>query len=302
MIERYFHNKITWLDVVSPTQEEIHSLLEECNIPREFAGDLATPTPRTEVFTKNGFLKITLDFPIVKRTDINHPHEVKFLVTKTHLITIRFEDITAIHKFSKEFEMVSMLKGKSKTSAESIFLSLLNLFYEALYEKLDYLDSRLKDIEEEIFKDREEAMVFDLSQVSRRLISFKQTIDAHENALRKLPQAMKDAFGKNHDTTLEAVIHHYEILVRRLQALTSTFVDLRETNNSLLETRQNKIMLVFTVIAFITFPLMLFTSMFGMNTTNTPLVGHPLDFWIILMIMTVISIAFYIFFKYKKWL
>jgi magnesium transporter len=302
MIERYFHNKITWLDVISPTQEEIHSLLEECNIPREFANDLSTPTPRTEVFQKNGFLKITLDFPIVKRTDINHPHEVKFLVTKTHLITIRFEDITAMHKFTKEFEVLSMLKGKGKTSTESIFIALLNLFYESLYEKLDYLDSRLKDIEEETFKDKEEAMVYELSQVSRRLISFKQTIDAHDNALRKLPTAMKEAFGKEHKIALEAVIHHYEIIVRRLQALTSTFVDLRETNNSLLETKQNRTMLIFTVIAFITFPLMLFTSMFGMNTSNTPIVGHPFDFWIILLSMTVISIGLYLYFRFKKWL
>lgn len=302
MIERYFHNKITWLDVVSPTPEEIHTLVEECNIPREFAGDLASPTPRTEVFSKNGFLKITLDFPIVKRTDINHPHEVKFLVTKTHLITIRFEDITAVHKFSKEFEVLSMLKGKSKTTSETLFVSLLTLFYESLYEKLDYLESRLKDIEEEIFNNREEAMVYDLSQVSRRLISFKQTIDAHENALTRLSTSCKAAFTKDHTAAIDAIVHHYEIIVRRLQALTSTFVDLRETNNSLLETKQNRIMILFTVIAFITFPLMLFTSMFGMNTSHTPIVGHPFDFWIILLIMTLISILFFLYFRYKKWL
>lgn len=302
MIERYIHNNITWLDVVSPTPEDIHTLIEECNIPREFSGDLSTMTPRTEVFSKAGFLKITLDFPIVKRTDITHPHEVKFLVTKKHFITIRFEDMTTIHRFSKEFEVLSMLKGNKKTTPEKLFLTLLGYFYDSLYEKLDYLESKLKDIEEEIFKEHEQDMVFALSEVSRRLISFKQTIDAHDEALESLQKGMQVAFVKSFESEVGTVVHQYKIIKRRLRALTSVFVDLRETNNSLLETKQNGIMMFLTVISFITFPLMLFTSMFGMNTENTPIVGLPYDFWIILIIMVVVSTIFLIYFKLKKWL
>lgn len=302
MIQRYVHNTITWLDVVSPTPEEIRSLLEECAIPREFASDLSSMTPRTEVFSRRGFLKITLDFPVVKRTDITHPHEVKFLVTKTHFITIRFEDMATIHRFGKEFEVLSMLKGSKKTSTDKLFLTLLNYFYDSLYEKLDYLESKLKDIEEETFKEREEDMVFELSAVSRRLISFKQAIDAHEDALLSLTEATKNSFGKSCEVEVKAIVHHYEIIRRRLRALQSFFEDLRYTNNSLLETKQNSIMRMFTILAFITFPLTLFTSTFGMNTENTPILGHPIDFWIIVVIMVLVSIGFFIFFKHKKWL
>lgn len=302
MIVRYLNNNITWIDVQNPTQDEIHELIEECDIPREFASDLSTMTPKTEVFTKKGFLKITLDFPIVKRTDINHPHEVKFLVTKKHFITIRFEDMEAIHHFSKEYEVLSMLKGKTKAVPETLFLTLLNRFYEATYVKLDYLESKLKDIEEEIFKEHEEAMVYELSRVSRRLITFKQTIDAHEDALQKLGEEMGKAFGKKHEVTIATIIHQYEIIRHRLHALISTLNDLRMTNDSVLETKQNGFMRVFTILAFVTFPLTLLSSMFGMNTANTPIIGTQYDFWIVVGIMVFISIGFFIFFRYKKWL
>lgn len=302
MIERYDHKTVRWLDVVSPTAEEIRSLLDECAIPREFAGDLSSMTPRTEVFSKSGFLKMTLDFPIVKRTDITHPHEVKFLTTKSHLITIRFEDITTIHRFSKEFEVLTMLKGTKKTSPDKLFLTLLNYFYDSLYEKLDYLESKLKDIEEEIFKEREEDMVFELSEVSRRLISFKQTIDAHEDALTSLPPHAKNAFGKNYEAEVGSIIHHYKVISRRLRALTSVFEDLRQTNNSLLETKQNSLMRFFTILAFITFPLTLISSLFGMNTEYTPIVGERYGFWVIVGIMVLASVGFFLFFKHKKWL
>jgi magnesium transporter len=302
MIERYLHNKITWLDVVCPTPEEIRQIIDECNIAPEFANDLTSMTPKTEVFAKKGFLKITLDFPIVKRTDINHPHEVKFLVTKKHLITIRFEEIEAIHRFSKEYEVLCMLNGKDKATSFGLFLIMLARFYEAMYTKLDYLESKLKDIEEEIFNEHEEAMVYELSAVSRRLITFKQTIDAHDEALAQLVLSLEHAFEKDFLTPCNAIIHQYKVVNRRLKALTSTFNDLRKTNDSLLETKQNGFMRIFTILAFVTFPLTLFSSMFGMNTENTPIVGSASDFWIIVFIMVCVSIGFVVYFRYKKWL
>lgn len=303
MINRYEHNKTTWLDVVSPTPEEVRELVTECNIPPEYANDLTTVTPKTEVFAKKGFFKITLDFPIVKRTDINRPHEIKFLVTKNYLITIRFEEIEAIHRFSKEYEVLCMLgNNKDKLNGHKLFFIMLNYLYVSMHAKLDYIESRLKDVEEQIFDDHEKEMVFELSEIGRRLISFRQTIGSHENALDKLRTSIVVAFGKIDQQRFEELEHHYRSLNRHLFALTSVLSDLKDTNFALLSTKQNEIMKVFTILAFITFPLTLFTSMFGMNTTTTPILGHPQDFWIILGSMVVVSVLFFGFFKYKRWI
>ena len=78
--------------------------------------------------------------------------------------------------------------------------------------------------------------------------------------------------------------------------------ELRETNNSLVYTKQNEAMKVLTIMAFITFPLSLLAGIFGMNTTATPLIGSRHDFWIIISIMITATVAFFGFFKYKKWL
>lgn len=96
MIDRYLHKDVTWMDVVHPTSDEIRQIFKECKLPANFADDLTSMTPRSEAKSSKGAIKITLDFPIVKRTDITHPHEVKFIATKKHLITIRFEDILSL--------------------------------------------------------------------------------------------------------------------------------------------------------------------------------------------------------------
>lgn len=302
MIERYFHNNITWLDVCSPSHDEINEIIEECNIPIEFSGDLTVTTPKTEMLYKKECLKVTLAFPIVKTTDSNVPQEVKFIITKSHMVTIRFEEVDAIYRFGKEYEVICMLNGKLKTTTETLFVTLLNYFYEDLHAKLDYLESRLKDIEEEIFKGHEKEMVFDLSLVGRRIIVFRQTMASHNSILSDLSGAMKIAFNNEHARHSESLLSHYAAITRRVEALVSMHSYLRSTNDSLLTTKQNEVMKFLTVISFITFPLMLSTSMFGMNTTYTPILGRPYDFWIIISGMIVVSIAILIYFKLKHWI
>lgn len=303
MVERHSYNQLTWIDVMNPTAEEIREVVAECDIPLEFTGDLTAMVPRSEVHAKKGVLKITLDFPVVKRTDVTHPHEIKFIATKKQLVTIRFEDIEAIHRFQKEFEVSSMLKkaGKKASGAHLLF-SLLNELYRTMTVKLDYLESKMADIEEEIFNEHEKEMVFEISKVSRRLISFRQTMHSHENALEELREQVVEAFGKTYVEKVDALQNEYVHLCGRLRALTQTLDELRETNNSLVSTKQQEVMKLFTILAFVTFPLSLFTSIFGMNTKILPVVGHAYDFWIIITIMVLITICFFAFFKYKKWM
>ncbi len=302
MITRYEQKNRTWIDVLNPTPEEIKEVATEAAIPADFTHDLTVMIPHSKTVYEKGALKVTLDFPIVRRTDINHPHEIKFIVTKTHLVTIRFEDIEALHRFGKEFEVLCVLENGRQKPTITLFITMLTFLYEAMNLKLDYIANKLKDIEEEIFKEHEKEMVFELSQISRRLISFKQTIAAHEHALTQLRSGIGVAFGKKYEKEVDILEHHYRHLTRQLYTLDHTLNDLRETNHALLSTKQNEIMKIFTILAFITFPLTLFTSVFGMNTVATPIVGNQSDFWIIISVMVVVSIFFFAYFKYKKWI
>lgn len=303
MIKRFSHNNITWLDVIHPTSEDIRAVLEETAIPTEFAGDLTSMTPRTESKLAKDIFKVTLDFPVVKRTDIKHPHEVKFIATKKHLVTIRFEDITAVHSFSKQLEVINILKHTSKkATGANLFLALLNYIYTSLDEKVDYLESRIQTMEENIFQDNEKEMLFEISDISRRIVSFKHTLESHENVLGRLSTEIENAFGKGHDEQTGRITNAYYHLLRRSGRMRATLDDLRDTNNALLSTKQNEVMKILTIMAFITFPLTLFTSLFGMNTSTTPLVGRAHDFWIIVGIMALLSIGFFAYFKYKRWM
>lgn len=305
MIERFDEGKLTWIDLFQPTSDEIREVMEEANLPPEFVQDLNAPIPRSSAISTTGTVKVTLDYPIVKRTDIDHPHEIKLIATKTHLISVHFEDIEAVHRFQKEFELISILKNtKRKASGGHLLIALMSFLYSALNAKLDYLDSRLSDIESHIFDEREKEMVFEISHVSRRIISFKHVLSTHGRVLEELAEAISTVFTKEQANGVKELQEEYSFLTSRVRTTNETLEELRETNMALLTTKQNETMKIFTILAFITFPLTLFTSLFGMNTSvdNTPIVGHPLDFWIILGAMGLVTILFFVYFKYKRWI
>lgn len=303
MIERFNGGKLTWIDMLNPSSEEIREVMVEANLPPEFVSDLSAPIPRSSAIYLGDVVKITLDYPIVKRTDINHPHEIKLLATKTHLVSVHFEDIEAIHRFKKEFELLSILKNtKSKASGGHLLNALMMFLYNSLNAKLDYLESKLIDVENEIFKGREKEMVFEISNISRRIITFKHVLATHGHVLEDLSQAMEKTFTKEHKTGVSELLDQFTFLSRRVKTINETMDELRDTNMALLTTKQNETMKILTILAFITFPLTLFTSMFGMNTATTPIVGQPGDFWIIVGIMAIVSIGFFGYFKYKDWI
>ena len=61
-------------------------------------------------------------------------------------------------------------------------------------------------------------------------------------------------------------------------------------------------MQLFTIMAFLTFPLSLLSSIFGMNTQAMPITGQPYDFWIIVGAMAILVVIALSYFRFKKWL
>ena len=109
-------------------------------------------------------------------------------------------------------------------------------------------------------------------------------------------------FGADFTHSYEGVMRTFKQVQSQILFLTEIVTELRETNNSLVSTKQNEIMKVLTIMAFITFPLSLIASIFGMNTIDIPLVGQDGDFVIIMGIMGVSTLCMFAFFKYKKWI
>lgn len=305
MITKYKYKNITWVDVESPTKEEVRQLIKDYSIQLDVAEELLMPTVKPKIeFYEDELIYLILHFPAFRHSYTNQKNqEVDFIIGKDFLITTRYDTIDPIHKFSKVFEADSILdKLNIGSHAGYLFFYMIRKLYRALEHELDYINDSLSEVERKIFEGKEKEMVIELSSVSRDLLDFKQGIRLHKEILESLEVAGKKFFGEEFAHQLRAIIVEHHKIKSGISSNLDLLTELRETNNSLVSTKQNEIMKILTIMAFITFPLSLFASLFGMNTDYLPIVGMDNDFWIIAGIMAIATMLFFAFFKYKKWL
>lgn len=314
MLRKLKYKNITWIDLTNPSQEEVLGIAEQYGIHSLVANELLAPSRRSKVDLYDGHMFLVLHFPHCqicqqptdnKKTIIDHGNEqeLDFIIGKDFLITTHYEPITPVDEFAQIFEAnLSFHTQKEKPHAGILFFAIVRQLYHNLEESMQMINYQLKRAETNIFSGQEKEMVTVLSEINRDLLDFRWALKSHQEILTSLEASGTELFGEKFSYYLRALEGKFDKIWHMLESNHETFVDLRQTNDSLLTIKTNEVMKIITILAFVTFPLMLTTSIFGMNTDYLPIVGMPFDFWIILGLMILgVAIMFGIF-RYKKWL
>ncbi|MDP2705545.1 MAG: CorA family divalent cation transporter [Patescibacteria group bacterium] len=304
MMNRYQYDSVTWIDLNQPTEEEVGVVAKEFSIDAVVSHDLLTPTPKPKVEIGNGYLYTVLHFPVSKHTHMEDcsSQEIDFLVGKNFVITVRYEIVDALEQLAKEVEVKSIVTdGMDKRSGNLLFFIMLKELYESVENELGYLNDWMQGIEKKIFTGQEKDMVISLSHAIRVLLDFKKVIRTHTHLLPAIEISGKKIFGDEFEYQIDALQAEHGNISESIDSLMESVVEFRETNNSLLESKQNEVMKTLTLMAFITLPLSLIASIFSMNTW-LPFVGQENDFFIVLIIMVVAVLTIFLAFKLRKWI
>lgn len=305
MISRHKYKHLVWVDVESPTVEEVRLLMEEFDIHPLAADELLSPTLRPKVDLYDDFIYLILHFPsITHKHDGGHDQEIDFIVGKNFLITTHYGLIDQLHEFSKVFEVNSILeKSNIGGHAGYLLFYLLKEFYKTLENELEHVNSDFSNIEKNIFSGKEREMVTTISHLNRDLLNFKQTLRPHKEVLESFEIAGLKFFGQDFSYHLRRIIGGYFRLSSILDGHRETLLELRDTNDSLLTAKTTEIMKTLTVTAFIILPLTFIGQVFGMSLNTIPFANTPNSFWLIIGFMGFFGLCLFGYFKFvKKWM
>jgi len=295
---------VTWIDVVSPTHKDVHKLMHDFNIHPLAATQLKDPTFQPTVEHYDQFIYIALHFPIFnKEKGISEGVEIDFIITPNMVLTNHYTDIEALDSLLKKCSFVPHKNTSDCLDRGPFFLfySIVNEMFNFSKKEIDAIHKDITDIEEGIFDEREKEMVPRISHVRRDIINFMGALKPQRMVLEAL--LTSDHFIDHHTRPyMTSLLQQYDRLLHLIDTKREMLEALQQTNESLLNVKTNEIMKTLTIMAFVTFPLMLLSSLFGMNTKTLPLVGISGDFWIIIGIMLTAMLIFFGFFKAKKWL
>lgn len=304
------YKETTWIDLENPTMEEVRILMDKHDIDPLIANEMLSPTMRPRVDVHENYIYLILHFPIpiTKESDdtdgvAKKIQEVDFIIGKQFIITTHYESVDALHDFSRVFEVNSILsKSNMSNHAGFIFFFMIQYLYKVLHNQIETIRDDLDDIEDKIFQGKEKEMLFELSRLKRTLLTFKSALATHKEVLSTFEKAAEEFFGTTFKYHLRSIIGEYYKVKTSIDSIKEYLDELRNTNDSLLAAKQNEVMKILTIMAFVTFPLSLVAGIFGMNTSTLPFIGQENDFWIVIGIMTMLAFTFFLFFKRKKWL
>lgn len=300
MISKYSKKYSTWIDVSLPTKNEIELISREYGVDHSIGNDLVHPTPKPKVSSSGDKLYGVFHIPVFKHSHkLGNEQEIDFVIGRNILITVRYDTIDALFTYSKQAEVSEMLEREE--GGNHTFVEVMREIYKCLFDELAYIEDRLKEIERDIFRGMQKEMVFAISRVGRDVLNFRRIIEPHGEIFEELKILGADFLGRKFNTEIDAIREEWLRLSKSAENHSAFINELRETNNSLLSTKQNEIMKMLTILAFTALPASIIASIFNMST-SLPIVGQKHDFAIVIGIMLATSVIMLIFFKSKKWL
>lgn len=303
MISRYNFHDLLWIDAERPTHEEVRALMEEFDIHPIVADELLGPSLRPKVDHYENFLYAILHFPALRHTHEKSEQEIDFIIGEKFLITVHYESIDPLHKFSKVFEVNSILdRSNIGEHAGFLFFYMVRKIYAGLLHELEVIGDDLRDIEDRIFLGEERKMVERLSRANRALLGFRRALHLHGPMLESFRIAAEEFFGKKFRHYVDNIIGEYRKVESAVENEKETLEDLRDTNNALLTTKTNESVKVLTAINAVVLPAALISWIFAVDAKHMPISGLVNDFWIMLATMAIASLLTYSFLRIKKWI
>ena len=298
---------MVWIDLQSPTEAEILSLVHRYNLHPLVGEELKdSPSPaKIDIYPDYVLVILTFPFRINKNGSyamVNR--EIDFVIGKNFLITSHSDGVDHLEYFAKIFETNNILnKSGGPEHTGHLFYHIVKKLYAGMYEDLENIRDSLIHAEEGIFQGDERRMVEVLSRLSRELIDFRETARIHNDVWEDMIK-IKDTrfFGEDFSPYFRDIRDSFTQIHELITNSRELVDDLRDTNDSLLNTRQNDIIKTLTIVNFIFIPATFISALFTIPAPHVPFTEDLWGWWILVGAMVLITVVIWITVKRKKWL
>lgn len=298
--------KAVWIDLLLPSEEEVRAVEAGLGITLPSRAEMQEIEASSRLYEKEGALYMTST--VVVKGDTPNPEtaHTSFILAGHRLITLRYVESAA---FRSCLEQGGALRWRS---GEEVFLGLFDAIVGRMADVLEVLDVRLENLASEVFAmtdgDRRRGPIDYRESVRRIGSSGRTTMEVHESlaSLDRMTAFFVAHVGATEQRrALEAKARMIGRDIRSLREvvmfLSSEAQFLLDATLGMINTQQNRIITVLSVVAAVFLPPTLIASIYGMNFRHMP----ELDWWwaypLALLLMAVTAIFPYLYFKRRGW-
>ncbi|MEK7554985.1 MAG: CorA family divalent cation transporter [Patescibacteria group bacterium] len=269
-----FTEKVTWVDILSPTPLDIAFLKKEHRFHPIILDELLTQSARARVERYDDYLYLTYHLPIYDpRLKTSRKGEIDFLITPHTVYTIHYEALEPLDT------TMGLIEARAEFRERILGYTTAELVYHLIESIIAFSERQLRHIEEnihaaslDVFRGRERELLERISYVKRDLLDYHLIARPQKIVLSSLNSAGIDFWGPRAKVFLDDLMGDEMKVREHIESYLGVIESLDATNAQLLNAKMNRSMQIFTILAFFTFPLVLFTSVYSVE-------HRPAEFW-----------------------
>lgn len=301
---RVIKHNLIWIDVMNPVEKDIEFIRQQHEFHPIILDELIHTSARSRVELYDNYLFLTYHFPVYDSgLKTSRKAEVDFLITKDTVITVHYEDLEPINNFWRRLSNDENFKNSAlDENTGRVLYYLVEEILSFAQRQLRHIEEKTSDISKRLFKNQEAQLLENISYLKRDILDHSLISEPQGIILESLKEIGKKFWGEDIKIYLTDLAGDHLKITQQLDHFQKTVEALEQTNAQLLNAKTNSVMKKFTVLAFLTYPIIMLTSIFNIRAVNQFTDNAPLIFLYSFILVFCITIILLIIFRKKGWL
>lgn len=294
------NNKLKWINLQNPSKNELNEIASKYCFQKLTIEDSLEPghLPKYESDDSN------ISFLLIRFFDKEHRMLKNTVREFSHKISIYFGPDIIITVHQKETDIFENIQRKylsvldpAKVTSKGILYRIISETIKTYEEPAYLMDEEVNQLEHLIFTDDfRKIKLPTLYKIKREATACKKILDYTLEALKEY-QADNKKTSSSQDLYEENVkmLHLHSQIVDDVQSLLTIYLSLNGQ-------KSNEIMQTLTVFSAFFLPLTFIAGIYGMNFDFMPELNYKLGYPICLLVMLLVVIFIYFWFRKKKYL
>jgi magnesium transporter len=287
----------SWIDLVSPTEEELRRVSGELNIPLDLLRGPLDEEEKSRVEVEDGLTYVIVDIPVLVVEDDERSYStipLGMIVHPDYFVTVCLR----VNPILGEFERGSVRGFYTFKKTRFLFqiLQQISAFY---LRYLGRIDREMDKLERELRASMKNAEIFDLLNLQKALVYFTTSLRSNEAVLQKLLRGKSLKMYEEDEDLLEDVIVENKQASEMAKIYADILTGTMDAFTSVISNNLNRVMKLLTSLTIILSIPVIVASFYGMNVA-LPFENYAHAFSLTLAIAFVISVAFAIVFWRKR--
>lgn len=287
-----------WVNLVSPTEEELLEVANQLQIPWDFLKDPLDEEERSRIEKDNDNVLIIVNIPLCSKDendmDIYDTIPLGIIVTKNCFVTVCLKDNPIFHLFTQNRVKQFFTYKKTRFS-----LQILYLIATSFLKNLKQISKKTDKIEKELHQSMKNKELFSLLNLEKSLVYFTTSLKSNNIVMQKMLRSNYLKMFEDDQELLEDVIIENQQAIEMAETHSSILSGMMDAFASVISNNVNIVMKFLTSFTIILALPTMVASFYGMNVP-IPFQDNPYAFLVAMVISIILSATTAIIFWKKR--